>query len=364
MKLRCDRKSFETVVGLAAGVVPVRPTRPILHHVLLHVEGDRATVQATDLELFMTCRLSLIQCTEPGRLALPAQPLQQILRESTGSVVDLSTDGSLAVLKTTGGIFRLSGDSADDFPTGPSEEGESFLELEADRFRELVNFTQFAASRELGRYAVNGILVSVEEGTIRFVATDGKRLAVAAVPFAGKVEECAQILPLKGILQFQKALGPEDKTIGLSLSGKKTMLRTRGAMLSAVSIDARFPPYKEVIPKPGFGRTVQLARDLFFSCVRQTAVMAGDDSPTVTLTFGEGSLVFSSHVEGRGDARVEMAVDYAGEPTILSFNPQFFLDFSKVDLPAEFGFEFLDADTAGVFRIKEGVEYFVMPVNH
>ena len=130
----------------------------------------------------------------------------------------------------------------------------------------------------------------------------------------------------------------------------------------ATSVEAEFPDFRTAMEVHA-DKNVILDRDEFFSCIRQAAVMAGSDARAITLQFLEGSLVMSSAAEGVGDARVEMSVDYAGDEVKISFNPEFFLDFSKVKLPEQLPMSFKDATAAVSFQPAEDFSYVVMPVN-
>jgi DNA polymerase-3 subunit beta len=364
MKLRCDRRALQDVVAVVGGVTASRGTRPILQHVLLKATGTQLELLATDLEVALRCRHTPIVIEEPGAVALPAATLSNIVRESQGETVDLSTDGNVALLRCGRSQFRVSGENAADFPEVAVGESQTFVELPAPTFRELAERTEFAASRELGRYAIDGILLELDGKTIRMVSTDGRRLAMAEAtldaPVATAVKE---IVPLKGVTHFLRALGPGAEVVGLDVTKRRVLLRCGDTVLSATSRDAEFPDYKGVVPAADVGTTVQLSRDEFFQCVRQANVMAGDDAPAVTLTFSEGSLVIAGRHEGRGDSRAEMPVDYVGGEVKIAFNPAFLLDFARLQLPEKLPFSFRDATAACVFRPSDGFCYVVMPMS-
>jgi DNA polymerase-3 subunit beta len=364
MKLRCDRRAFLDAVAVAGGVTSNRGTRPILQNVLLQAQGSLLELRATDLEVALRLQHKPIVIEEPGAVALPAATLLNILREAQGETIDLSTDGNVALLRTAKGQFRLSGEGAADFPEFTVPDGASFVEVPAPLFRTLAERTEFAASRELGRYAIDGVLIDLEGRAIRMASTDGRRLALAEGELAGPVPAAVkEIVPLKGITHFLRALGPAAEVVGLSIGRRRVLIRSGDTLLAATARDAEFPDYRGVIPSADAGTVVQLDRDLFFACVRQANVMAGDDAPAVALAFTEGSLALSGRHEGRGDARTEMAVDYVGPEVKIAFNPAFLLDFGKLDLPEKLPFSFRDSSAACVFRPSAEFTYVVMPMS-
>jgi DNA polymerase-3 subunit beta len=299
-------------------------------------------------------------------VALPAATLLGILREAQGETVDLSTDGNVALIRSGRGQFRLSGENAADFPEVPGAEAHQFVDVPAPVFRELAERTEFAASRELGRYAIDGILVEIDGPALRMVSTDGRRLALAEAtiepptPAPAPVKE---IVPLKGVTHFLRALGPGAEVVGLHITRQRALLRCGDTLLAATARDAEFPDWRAVVPAADVGQSVQLDRDVFFSCIRQANVLAGDDAPAISLTFSEGSLVVAGRSEGRGDSRVEMPVDYVGPETKIAFNPAFLLDFGRLQLPEKLPFSFRDPSAACLFRPAPGFTYVVMPMS-
>lgn len=364
MKLRCDRKVLQEIVGVLGGVTASRGTRPILQHILMKTQGAEIEFLATDLEVSLRCRHTPLLIEEQGVLALPAGTLANILREAQGETIDLATDGNVALLRSGRGQFRVSGENPADFPEVAVGEATDFVDLPAPLFRDLAERTEFAASRELGRYAIDGLLVELEGKAIRMVSTDGRRLALAEATLDQPVSHSVkEIVPLKGVTHFLRALGPGAEMVGLHLSKRRALLRCGDTVLTATSRDAEFPDYRGVVPAEDAGSVVHLDRDDFFNCVRQVNVMAGDDAPAITLTFSEGSLVFAGKHEGRGDARSEMPVDYVGPEVKISFNPAYLLDFGKLKLPEKLPFSFRDATAACVFRPSPGFAYVVMPMS-
>jgi DNA polymerase-3 subunit beta len=364
MKLRCDRKELQEIVGVVGGVTASRGTRPILQHILFKTHGAELELLATDLEVSLRARHRPLLIEEQGTVALPAGTLANILREAQGETLDLSTDGNVALLRSGRGQFRVSGDNPADFPEIAVGETQEFVDLPAALFRDLAERTEFAASRELGRYAIDGILVELEGKSIRMVSTDGRRLALAEATLDAPAPHAVkEIVPLKGVTHFLRAIGPGAEVVGLHLSKRRALLRCGNTVLTATSRDAEFPDYRGVLPTGDSGTTVQLDRDEFFNCVRQVNVMAGDDAPAIALTFSEGSLVLAGKHEGRGDARSEMPVDYIGAEVKISFNPAFLLDFAKLKLPEKLPFTFRDSVAACVFRPLPGFSYVVMPMS-
>src|SRR4051812_25152679 len=73
------------------------------------------------------------------------------------------------------------GPSVDLFPVERPAEGPD-VEIAGADFRRLVRQTVFATNKYGQRYAFDGALFVADGGRVKFVATDGRRLAVATAP--------------------------------------------------------------------------------------------------------------------------------------------------------------------------------------
>jgi DNA polymerase-3 subunit beta len=94
-------------------------------------------------------------------------------------------------------------------------------------------------------------------------------------------------------------------------------------------IDGQFPAYERVIPK-GNEKVIEFDRDRLTSAVKRVALLSNERSRAVKFEIGKGKVDVTSSSSEFGEAREEIAVDYAGTPLTISFNAQYVLDFLNV----------------------------------
>jgi DNA polymerase-3 subunit beta len=73
--------------------------------------------------------------------------------------------------------------------------------------------------------------------------------------------------------------------------------------------------------------------------------------------------MFSGRAPEAGDAQVEMAADYKGEPIEIGFNPQFLIDALRVIQTPEFALELGQPDRPGLIKSGTNFLYVLMPIN-
>src|SRR5262245_30389776 len=254
MKVRIQRKDFLDVVSLASSVTPARSPKPILQDLKLIASSNGLTVVGTDLEVAVSSRLLTrseggpVEVQEAGSAVVAAAKLQAILRELLSAEVEVRADARAFNIIASDGEFRLQSDNPDEFPVLPEVPAVDFLEIGASELSGLIERVEFAAARDLGRYAVNGALVAWDGESLAMIATDGRRLAYVRRPITGGRASAKQaIVPLKGIAMFRKALASETGVVGLRLDPAMVVLRTGRSEVAARTLEGEFPEYLEVI---------------------------------------------------------------------------------------------------------------------
>jgi DNA polymerase-3 subunit beta len=409
MRFRCKRADLAQAVGVVASVVPARTSIPILQNVKVTASEGELIVTATDMEMGLRYEVRDVGIQKSGAAALPAQKLNQILRDIRDDEVKFDVDGKLASIEIEGGQFKIAGADPQDFPEFPEfVEGRS-VKVAVDDFRDMVRKTAFAVSQEPSRYALTGVLFVLRESEARMVGTDGKRLAYVKKRIkGGPKEEIRVIVPPKALHLVEKIVGEEDEEIAFEFEETQVKARTGAGRMFARLVEGAFPNYEDVIPADADKKVSIPAADFEYR-LRLAAAMTDDKSRVVKFHISKDRMkLFARRVTGdAGEASHEVQVKYAGPEIDVSFNPDLFLDFLRVvngasasEPAADFGergeakaaevkargkakgkaieekpkgeespaaatltLELRDRNTAGVVRAVRDYIYLVMPLN-
>lgn len=206
MKFEIDREELLKPLQAVIGVVERRQTLPVLANVLVVAEGDLLTITATDLEVELAARVEA-KITTPGRITLPARKLMDIVRNLPAAVrIQVTVDQDKAQIVAARSRFTLATLPANDFPLVDGiGEGEAFT-LNQAQLRTLIEKTHFSMAVQDVRYYLNGLLLEVDAGTVRAVATDGHRLALAETSATSVSGMRQVIVPRKGIQELLRLL--------------------------------------------------------------------------------------------------------------------------------------------------------------
>ncbi|MHB8527927.1 MAG: DNA polymerase III subunit beta [Caulobacteraceae bacterium] len=332
MRLTIERAALLKALGHVQSVVERRNTIPILSNVLLSAKGGALAFQATDLDMEIADQATA-QVDSPGQITAPAHTLYELVRKlSEGADVSLRLDGDDPRLQVQAGRFRsnLPVLPAGDFPTMSSDNLSAPITTDTGELIRLIDKTRFAISTEETRYYLTGISLHtvIEEGrpTLRAVATDGHRLALADMPAPeGASGAPGVIVPRKTIQEARRLMDDAGESIQVSLSAQKVRFDFGGATLTSKVIDGSFPDYPRVIPREN-NRIMTVDNTLFAAAVDRVATISSEKSRSVKLAVESGRVVLTVRNMETGQAVEELEVDYDGEPFEIGFNARYLMD--------------------------------------
>ena len=356
-----------------SGIVERRHTLPILSNVLLEKRGQVLTLLATDIEIQITTSTTGASGEGDGAVTVGARKLQEILRSlPEAAEVSLILEDRRMQVKAGKSRFNLQTLPADDFPCMALSEGEARrFAVSQKQFRHLLAQTHYSMATQDVRYYLNGLLLLVEGGELRAVATDGHRLAYASMalgdtgdaspPDSGQRQEV--ILPRKTVIELNRLLADSDEPLSIEILPAQIRFQFGQINLVSKLIDGRFPDYQRVIPT-ALRNVVAVERSLLLQSMIRAAILTNEKFRGVRLVLADGSLKIMAANAEQEEAQEEIEVDYSGEPLDVGFNVSYLLDVlnNTADDMIERGFN--DANSSALLTIpgNDRFKYVVMPM--
>jgi len=361
MKVLCDREKLREALSVVTGVIPLKSTRPAIENVCLVATDEALELVGTDLEVAVRYRIDDVKVEEAGTTLVPARISSDFVRDLAGETVTLETKGDKFLIKTGTDRCELTTLDPDEFPVVARFEADDSLAVQAGTFTKLVNRTAFAAAREPGRYAMHGLMMQVEEGVLRMVATDGRRLAVATWPIESNGAEKQAIVPTKGMQLFSKVISDPLEEVKIHFGEGQIGLKTKDAEVFARLIDGEYPRYSAVIPAT-VENFVEADATMLNQKLRLVSAVTTADTRAVRLSFSKGKMKVFGRSSGFGEATAQMEVEFKGTATEIAFNPDYLMDGLKNCESDTVRLEFNDKTSPGKFTLGEEYMYIVMPI--
>ncbi len=370
MKLTIERAALLKALNHVQSVVEKRNTIPILSNVKIEAKGDRASFNATDMDLDIAEKVAA-EARRAGSTTAPAHTLYEIVRKlPEGSQVELEHGGGDGQLTLRSGRskFALPALPVEDFPAMSGGEMPHSFTLSSDELKTLIDRTRFAISSEETRYYLNGIYLHGAESSgvrvLRAVATDGHRLARVEVPLPqGAAGMPGVIVPRKTVNELRKLLDETEGDVAVALSETKIRFAFGDAELTSKLIDGTFPDYERVIPRDN-DKILEVDRVQFSQAVDRVSAISTERSRAIKMSVEKGALTLSASSPEQGSAVEELEATYESTPIEIGFNSRYLLDImAQIEGDAA---RFAMADAASPTVVREVADgsalYVLMPM--
>lgn len=365
MQFTIQREALLKPLQLVAGVVERRQTLPVLSNVLLVVDGSTLSLTGTDLEVELVGRIQLEEPAEAGEITVPARKLMDICKSLPDEVaLTLKVEDNKAVIKAGRSRFTLATLPASDFPNVEEGPGSMTFSVNQNKLRRLIERTSFAMAQQDVRYYLNGMLLEINKGQLRAVATDGHRMAMCTLDADIDYQERYQlIVPRKGILELARLLGEADDLVSIVLGTHHIRATTGDFTFTSKLVDGKFPDYERVLPRGG-DKIVLADRQVLRNAFSRTAILSNEKYRGIRLMLSDSMLKIQANNPEQEEAEEDIAVEYNGSALEIGFNVSYLLDVMNVLNNEQIKMILSDANSSALVQESESDDsvYVVMPM--
>ncbi|TAL73749.1 MAG: DNA polymerase III subunit beta [Rhodanobacter sp.] len=326
MQFSIQREALLKPLQQVVGVVERRQTLPVLANLLVKVANDQVSLTGTDLEVEMIATAAADKLVD-GETTIPARKLFDIIRALPDGVsVDFKQNGERVAVSAGRSRFTLTTLAASEFPLIESIELVEKVTLPEEALRDLMERTSFAMANQDVRYYLNGMLLDLQEHSLRCVATDGHRLAMKETNLATTVSTRRQIIiPRKGVNELVGLLETGDGVVELEFGRNHLRVRRGGVTFTSKLIDGRFPDYEAVIPL-GADKIAVLDREVLRGALQRAAILSNEKYRGVKLELSPGKLRLVAHNPEQEEAVEEVEAETHVDDLSVGFNVGYLLD--------------------------------------
>jgi len=364
--LQLDRDALLKPLQAVTGIVEKRHTLPILSNVLIERKQGVLVMMATDLEIQVTTRTELGKGSgEDAGLTVSARKLQEILRAlPDGTEAALDAQNNRLQVRAGKSRFNLQTLPVADFPAMADPGAvQATVSLPQKALRELLLLVQYSMAQQDIRYYLNGLLLVLEGGQVKVVATDGHRLGYAARPLGQSQEKREVILPRKAVLELSRLLADSDEPVTIEIFASLVRFGFGDTVLSTKIIDGKFPDYTRVVPT-SYQKRFSIQRQALLQALQRAGILSNEKFRGVRWTVAPGSLRIACTNNEQEEAQEELEITYGGEVLDIGFNITYILDVLNNVHSESVECSFGDANSSMLVTVPENREfrYVVMPM--
>ena len=332
MKFTILKNDIVDVLSKIQGLTGRRSSLAITECIRIKASEKGIHITATDLETGYEGTFNAA-VEMPGMIAISARKFYEIMREFPSSEISVEEKENRIIDITNSKVqYHLKGMNPDDFPDTPVLEDVQFFELDAARFKKMIDKTiMISGIGEDKKAHINGVyferLTESSPAVIRMLSTDGSRLSKYDLAPEDKSDIAAGdavLIPKKGLHEISKFLDAGG-TVQTGVQDSYFVVQSAAEKLYIRMLEGQFPQYEDIIFREE-GHRIELEKDLFLNMLKRMSILCNDSYRAAVFTFDADQLMIHSTNPDIGESKEDMQINFKGGKFEAAFNPKFFID--------------------------------------
>lgn len=372
MKFTVSQSALERALAVVGKGMGTSSTIAALAGIDIKAQDGSLEFHTTDLNISIRHRIAA-NVEEEGETVVSGKILTSIVKTLPDAAVSFEATGTACEISCAKSRFRLNTLRPDEFPDFPVYELSRSIELPSDLLAKMVDKVYKVTSRDATRPILSGVLLTVENNTIRLVATDSYRLAVcdSNTETSSSEEAFRAIVPGQ---VFHDVLATPSMTDSILVGVTQNPDGSEGAQVVfqfgettyvARRIEGTFPDFRQLLPK-GCNCSIKLDTQALSAALKRVSVVA-QANPSVRFDVdADGALMrLSAGSPDQGDSTETLDADVEGESISIALNFHYVFDcVNAVSGQDEVTLELQGSMQPAIFKSYSNINYLylLMPV--
>lgn len=313
MNFSVQAGQFKTALTHASLVTTKQSSLDILEGVYISVSPEGGIVRATNLQLGVEIKFPT-QTTDSGSFVCDAGLLLGVVGGTQADhTIECEVDGTTLQVTTPMSESTIKLFPNTDFPTLPTTDSGSTLEVKTDALVQAWQSVMYAASQSDIKPEISSVFTYTDEDkeNLYCVSTDSFRLAEKKVPImaAGVLE--GAMIPVRNIQTMARIFNEAEDVATIAFSDSQMSFRTATMYCVTRLTDGRYPAYQQILPRE-FETEVTLLKNDLVAALRTLNIFADKFYQIDIVVNTENSTItFSSHHPERGShtAKIEGVIE-------------------------------------------------------
>lgn len=324
MLFRCDGLDLSEAVNKVLKAVSSKTISPILEGIKISAYGDSVVLSGTDLELSITKTIKA-EVIDEGQTVVPGKLFGEYLRKLTNEQISLELNerNQLRISYSDSEGFIQCMDVLE-FPELKNIDKEQYFEVNRADLKNLINNVIFAVAVDDSRPILKGVLFEINDDSVRAVALDGFRMAMANKKLISTTDNFSFIVPARSLAEISKMLDG-DEGVKVYVHSNNLMVDMNDTIITTRLLEGQFINYRQIL-NSNFNTTVSIKKSQLEDAIDRASLLSkGDKNSRVKFDITENSLVLTSDSE-IGNVKENITVSMKGADITIAFNSKYFTD--------------------------------------
>ena len=364
MKFTVSQSSLMKALSVVAKGMGANSTLPILSGIYVRAEDGQLEFQTNNLTISIR-HLIPANVEEPGETVVSGKVLTNIVKTLSDSAVTFEGADRTLTISCDKSTFRLNTLNPADWSGFPELTPDRTIELPSELLSRMVDKVYRVTSKETSRPILQGILLTVEDNTIRLVATDSFRLAVCDSSVEAPAGEAFRAIVGGAVFHDVLTMPSMTDTIQIGTTESQVVFTFGNTTFVARRIEGNFPDYKQLLP-PTCGTAVEIDVAEFSAALKRVSVIAMQNaSVRFDIDADAGLMRLSASSPEQGESSETLSCGVEGASLAIALNYHYVFDcVNAVSGAPTMRLELQGSVQPGIFKVNGKVNYLylLMPV--
>lgn len=364
MKIICNKTKLATGINIVLKAVSTKSTLPILECILIEAQGDLIKLTSNDMELAIETIIEG-EVIEPGKIALEAKLLSEIVRKLPDNNVTIETDdNSQTLIKCEKSKFKIAGKTGDDFSYLPDIEKDKYITLSQFSLKEIIRQTIFSISDNENNKLMTGELFEVNDNKLNIVSLDGHRISIRNIELKENYGFIKVIVPGKTLSDISKILsGGIEDNVNIYFTDKHILFEFDSTKVVSRLLEGEYYKINQMLSSD-YDTKIEINKKEFLDCIdRATLLIKESDKKPIILNISNNNIELKIN-SSIGSMKEDIEIKKEGKDILIGFNPRFLMDALRV----------IDDELITIYMVNpkapcfikdkdENYIYLILPVN-
>lgn len=341
MKLTIYKDVLNEAVQQVSRAISSRSTNPILKGIWLQANSEGLTLTASDTDLSIQVIVPIenndkvnMTIERQGGVVLTAKFFVDIIKKMPADQITIdSNEQFLTLLQSGKAELQIMGLDPEEFPVLAQIDGSQVIQVTSELLKTQIKRTLFAVSTTESTPILTGILWTLKDNQLKFVATDRHRLSQseATLPDTRADELKNVVISGQNLNELLKLLPDQNTIIDMVVTDNQILFRLGRISFYTRLLDGTYPDTSKIIPQQ-YKSELVVDTKLFLDAIDRAYLLSREEKTNIVRlqTLADGSLEIGSSLADLGKMTEQLeVVSFTGEALKISFNSKYMLDALK-----------------------------------
>lgn len=325
MQIICDGLDLSDAVLKVSKAISNKTTNPILEGIKLVAEEDTLTLCATDLDLSIEKKIKADVKIE-GETIVPGKFFSEFIKKLSNEKIELElNEKNQLKIKYIDSESYIQCFVTDEYPSMNNISSNEHLKITNNKLKNIINKSIFSVAVDDSRPILKGALLEINSTTIKSVALDGYRLAMATTSLIESTINGGVIVPARSLNEIAKLLDDSDEVVELFVDNKYLMVNLGDTKVITRTLEGDFLNYKQIIATEFATEIVINKAQISDALERASLLSKVGQNNLVKFDIKENNLLLTSNSE-IGNIKENINISMKGKDIYIAFNARYFME--------------------------------------